>query len=239
MTDLDQTRALLAQIPALAAKLPQLATAIGSSQTNADSNVRTGVPGSRPPMSVALLDLIEGRDIEWWTMLAIDEMVEADLEPKAAPTSRTPNIGENCQWLSRNAEWISENNPDFTAEIKAIHWTYRRASGDLPGRRVSCFQCGNPAFIDGLWLICREVEEHARTVKSIENEWRFAAKQTTAQICQRFPVTEDQLYQWRRRNKIHPIKEDGRLWWWPWDVLLALNPVLAEEIEKRDSLRVG
>lgn len=242
MTDLDHTRAQLAQIPALAAKLPQFLTA--TTPGSDEAKIKRITSGSRPPVSVALLDLIQGRDIEWWTMLAIDEMVEAGTEPTDAPTSRTPSITENCHFLARHADWIQANNDDFAREIKALHWTYRRASGDLPGRKLNCLQCGNPAFIDGLWLICREVEEHARTVKSIENEYRYAPKEPTAEIVRRFPVTVDQLYQWKSRGKIRPAETErvGKKVthkWWPWDILLALNPVLAEELEKRDTAAAG
>ena len=229
-----QTRHLLAQIPTLAAQLPSTRY---MARLRDPEGARRPVPGSRPPLDLTLLDLAAGADIQWWVDEAMGQMVAADQEPDDAPTHG--DLPSQCQWLATHTEWIAEHNDTFCSEIRALHWTYRRASGHLPQARLSCLTCGNRAFIDGIWFICTEVEEHARTLEDIEHEERFRPKETTDQVCQRFNIEAKHLYDWRRYGKngrkIKPAKKEGRtLYWWPWDVFCLLNPKVADAIEARD-----
>lgn len=253
----DQTARLLAEIPALAAQLrPFLIPS-----NNPGSDGPRPAPTSRPPLNVDLLDLIAGRELSYWVMLAIDEMTEQGTEPTNPPSSREPTITDNCTWLTNNADWITEHNPDapeitnrktgktvpaftgFPTAIRQLHAAYQRAAGNIPGPKISCPKCGNSAFIEGEWLICREVEEHARTVKDIEHDYRRRPAMTPDDLSNEFQVTAQQLHEWTRRGKLHAAgdhKTGGRgrpkKIFWPWDVFLLQNPTIAEALEARDAV---
>ena len=228
----EQTQHLLADIPRLWRQLPSTRYMV---RLRDDTNIRKPVAGSRPPLDTALLDLKDGRDITWWVNLAIEEMIEAEVEPENTPSTRNPDLAEQCAWLAANTPWIAEHNPDYHAEISSLHWMYRRAAGRVDSAKLRCLSCGNRAFIDGEWLICTEVEEHARTVKDIEHEHRFRNMEPTSAICQRYGINEDRIHQWRQRHKLAPADRQGRnLYWWPWDVFCLINPTVAEAINARD-----
>lgn len=267
--DLNRTRQQLAEIPGLAAKLsPSLVTAGGDGPRPA--------PGSRPPVSVELLDLIEGRDLTWWAMLVIDEMADAGIDPEDPPSSRKPTIADNCRWLAANADWIAEHNPEppsvdhddalcalycpdghyltgervrtstgrltcrwcpsgFTSAVAVLYWQYRRATGDSPGPRIRCPKCGNRAIRDGQWMRCTEVEDHDRTIKDIEHEWRYRPAAPAAEIAAEFGIDQDKLRDWKRRGRLKAAGTAGRAnTYFPWDVFCLLNPSVAEAIAARD-----
>jgi hypothetical protein len=250
----SRVRRDLAAIPDLANQLPDLPV---RGQGGGDGDIkRSPASPSRPPLDLQLLELRQGRELDNWVMLAVDEMLEAgiDTPEDTPPANRGPSIAANCAWLAQHAEWIIEHNPDvpdltnrktgktipaftgFPTAIRQLHWQYRRAAGDLPGPRISCPECGNRAFIDGAWMFCTEVEEHARSIKEIEQGHRLAPAETTAEVCDRFGIDDDRLFQWKKRGKIRPARKDGRkLYWWPWDVFCQLNPTVAEAIEARDT----
>lgn len=223
---LVKVRAWLADIPNLA---DTAANYLTPGTPREDSPSRS-VPSSRPPLDVGILDLLDGRHLWPWV-----ELVAAARDFQ--PGMRGPRNA--CRILRTQAPWLAENLPatwaDFVTELGAIHWRYRLAARETPGPQLTCPDCGHPAFIDGLWMVCREVETHTRTVKSIENELRFDRATPTVVIVSRFDVTEDRLYQWRRRGKLKPARQEGRvLYWWPWDVFCLLNPDVAEAIAMRD-----
>lgn len=236
MSAVEQTIALLGQIPTLAAELPGFLTGAG-----AEPESRTAGPAaSRPPLDLAILDLVDGRQLEWWVLLAIDEMFEAGIEPDDPPSSRRRSIDADCRWLAQNCEWIADHNDDFHTDIRRIHGAYQHAAGHTAGPKILCPKCGNRAFIDGQWMICSEVENHARTIRDIEHELRYQPAETTDQITRRFAITPDRLWQWRHRRKLAPARKDGRtLLWWPWDVFCLLNPQVAEAIAARDEARTA
>jgi len=229
---IQQTRDALADIPRLWKQLPSTRY---MARLRDDTNTSKPTPGSRPPLDTTLLDLKDGRDIQWWINLAVDEMVENGTEPENVPSSRRPDITEQCRWLSNNTEWIAEHNPDYHTEIRSLHWMYRRATGHTNTAKLKCLTCGNRAFIDGIWLICTEVEEHARTIQDIEHEHRYRAALPAQTIADEFHIDINTLRNWKRRRKLREAGNAGRAnCYYPWDVMMALNPVLAEAINARD-----
>lgn len=295
MTEQGATRRHLAEIPGLAAKLPAFVLGV----TPKDSTGPHSPAGSRPPVDLTLVDLINGSEIYNWVHLAYETMSEmcragafgSSWAEKKAWLDQHPgpadwdDLSLCCQWLSRHSDWINEQFPDpepirqdgdhcdlhctdghyltnkrlrrvngrpvcgmcpqgFATSIARLHWAYRRAARELPDAKLNCLICGNRAFIDGEWFICREVEEHARTIKDIEHEYRYAPKATTAQIAERLHITQDVIHQWRSRGKngrkLQPAEKVGRtLYWWPWDVFCFLHPTVAEAIEARDTASAG
>lgn len=138
MTDLDHTRAQLAAIPALAAQCGMFL--IPSNNQGGDGP--RPKPGSRPPVNVALLDLIQGRELWAWCLLIIDERADADNDIDDAPSSRNPSLTEMCEWLAKHSYWIHGLHEDFPASIATIYGEYRRAAGDPQEPTYHCPDCG-------------------------------------------------------------------------------------------------
>jgi hypothetical protein len=276
MPDLDQTRQQLDQISALAARLPAFLT---GTTPKADEAVRAPVAGSRPPLDVDLLDLIDGRTIDNWVRMVYETMTDVSYR-KPGP-AKWGDLGSECRWLAQHVEWIAGMFPDpepvdqdrdhcalrcpdghyltgkrvrtvrgrqtctmcptgFVTDIRSLYWRYVRAARELPGPKLTCPTCGNAAFIDGEWLVCQEVQDHDRTVRDIEHEYRFAPKATATDLAARFGITVDVIYKWRSRGKLHPAGKEGRnVYFWPWDVFCLVNPTVAEAIDARDTAIAG
>lgn len=241
MTDTSQTRTLLDQIPNLAAELPQFLTATTPADT--DNSGKPGPSESRPPLNVGLLDLIDGRDLDDWVTLAVDEMVEVDLEPEWTPSSRTAahaRIEPNCRWLTQHTDWIAAHNPDYQHAIATLYGRYKHAARQHPAPNLKCAQCGNRAFIDSQWLICTEVETHARTIKDIEHEHRYRPPIPAGDVAQEFGINLTKLRDWKRQGRIRDAGNQGRAnCYYPWDVFLLANPVIAEALEARDTVQAS
>jgi hypothetical protein len=284
--ELDQTQQQLADIPDLAATLPQFL--VGVTPKTDDGGGARQPARSRPPVDLALLDLIDGRELANWVTLAYETMTDLHYDmPGPRGWNEGFQMAAACEWLIKHTAWIDEQFPDpaqleplatkdpawplycpdghylttkrirtrggrrvcgmcpkgFRAAIEALHWAYRRAARELPGPRILCIKCGNEAYISNGWLVCREVREHQRTVKSIEMEYRRRLPMPSDDLAEEFHLEPGQLREWTRSHKLRPAGEHKtggrgrpRKTFWPWDVFLLCNPAIAEALTRRDTV---
>lgn len=129
MTDLTRVTSWLAQIPALAA----LAGCFLTPGTPRESEARRTAPGSRPPIDLGVLDLIEGRELWNWIHLVADE------RNTPRPTGLT--LTQACEWLSARTGWILEYHDDYAHEIHKLHDRYRDAAREPASRPWPCPDC--------------------------------------------------------------------------------------------------
>lgn len=226
---------LLGQIPGLWAELPRYLT--GSTPVAYEAKIKRLTSGSRPPLDLEVLDLLEGTELKEWALTV-------------RPSIRRPTVPAACEYLAQVARDTTEVFPQFPAAIEALYWRYRRAARRMPERAVlNCLTCGNRATIESGWLVCYEVEEHARTVEDIEHEHRYRPAETVAQLMARFPqlgtdpkMVSDKLSEWRRSGspRVPVARKEGRKnLYMPWDVFCRLNPAVADAISQRDEVLSG
>lgn len=208
MTDqISQTQALLAAIPALAAELPQYLTARSLMHTDGDG-FRNITSSSKPPIDVGLLDLILGRDLEWWVMLAIDEMIDEDIEPVDAPSSRTPSIADNCAWLAANSPWIAEQNSDYDNDIRRLHNDYQRAARIPRQTTYTCDRCGwnvEPRD-DNAWFACTGCNRTWTLAAEIDRLMQDQESvMTLGKIADQTGISHPTLRRWKAQGRITPV----------------------------------
>lgn len=202
-------------------------------------------PGSRPPLNVDAVDLIERvhATLASWVQLAMEEGLTSDDWP-------ADNTLAVCLWLARNAHLMDEHmaGDEFAAEVHDLWKRVRNAVGERPPREMhhACTQCGNPSVLvneGDLWA-CPECGREDPGPRALIDEFRHAPSQPTPDICERFGVSSQWLADQKRRRGLKADESKGKFprHWWPWDVFRLLHPGLvdlwerhAEEVSLRRS----
>lgn len=235
MTDLDQTRRHLADIPDLYAllhdHLPEFLAA-GSVPVDPDEHQSARKrPGSTPPIRLEVIDLLQTRKLEgtlawlgWdggdpdrdlrhgvhgtlelWIMLIMSELPDAGRHRYEPP----PNVTGMCTWLAYDLDWIVDHHTDFAKSISRIHRALQQACGVRSPLKLNCPKCGEPAFLDetGRFLSCAASTLHAIGIDQIEQRWRRRPPRPTREVVAEFPITAKELHNASRgaRPKITPV----------------------------------
>lgn len=263
MNDLDQTRQRLQQIPDLYAQLPRFLVA-GSAPAGPDEHRSARRrPGSPALVSLDVLALLASRKtvgtLEWlgwdgsetrhdwqrhgtegtlelWAMLIQSELADLD---RTRPDPDETVVGW-CNWLIYDLAWIVDHHPDFPRSIRNLHSALQRACRVRPPMELTCPRCGAAAFVDetARFLQCQLEPSHEVGISDLEFRWRRRPAKPTKEILAEFPgLTAKDLHDAARGPKLNPVRDgNGKMCWWPWEVLLLTSPALAEVFEHRDRL---
>lgn len=125
-------------------------------------------PGSRPPLNVDAVDLIERvhATLASWVQLAMEEGLTSDDWP-------ADNTLAVCLWLARNAHLMDEHmaGDEFAAEVHDLWKRVRNAVGERPPRRPRCIRVLDGQHC-GHVLDCMDEGGEA---SDVPEEWRWCA----------------------------------------------------------------
>lgn len=214
MTNIDRTRALLAEIPALWADCGQGLTAPAP---DGDTS-RAGTPESRVLINAAVLDLQNGVDLWCWCKLVIDEQEDLGLlERKAAdgtitytptPNARTATVPDLCAWLAGQLDWILDQHPFFPDDLSRIYWCYRHAAGQPPERTYRCDQCGWQVEQrgNGSWFACTGCNKTWTVATEVDRLMKAQDQvMTLGKIAKAADIPHPTLRRWAQRGLITPV----------------------------------
>jgi hypothetical protein len=248
---LGRARADLVALPDLMAELARCRT----ERLPDDGSNRHGKPGSRPPMRLDVLHLVddrrkpgwEGDDprlvrlserygvaplLETWTRVLAEELPEyPDLAEHATVRSEAAVLVEHWDWIA-DQQWANELADDV---ITVAGWV-RVSLAIRPEPKFRCPTCANRAYlVVGGFLTCSE--GHEQSIRDLEMQQRRRPPMTTKEVCDEYQITPGRLFTWRNRKRITPIEAEGEpLKWLPWDVLCLVNPDIAAALDERDQL---
>lgn len=135
-----------------------------------------------------------------------------------------------CTWLGVRLEWARRQEwaDEYAADVRLLWGQLRAVCRVRPAPRLSCPDCGERLDAMGDVLRCLTGHEHPGPARAVA-DYRRRPSLPTADICEEFGCSEDDLQNWRRRRGLTPDRSKGGkpLHWWPWDVLLAQRPYLA------------
>lgn len=192
-----------------------------------DNERGQSVPGSRPPLSLAVLDLTRTGTVhndpiahqttrsagiltmlESWVRLAESEMLDCDQNPTEAPQHAT--ISSACAWLARHIVWITEQQwvTELLADLKQADTDVRHALRERAEYRPRCPKCGG-------WLEAR-FGFHTCNACGHETSTRMVLAlqhpMTADQLAEAFDVTTTAIRKWVERGHLEPaVGEDGKV----------------------------
>lgn len=255
---LGQARAALVTLPD---DLDQLARCLTEKPAATGGNGKSGkVSASPAPLRLEVLHLVddrrkpgwEGEDprlqnlgdrygaaaiLESWTRVVVEEIPD-DLRPDLAETatarSEAAVLVEVWPWVEQQ-QWAGE----LADDVLVLAGKVRFALGVRPTPRYFCPKCRSRAFVGvGGFLVCEE--GHEESIRDLEGRYRRRPALATKDITEEFGVSSAQLWQWKSRKKITPVRQEGRTHYWlPWDVFCLLNTDVAAAIDLRDAADAG
>lgn len=218
MTDADDTRRHLAEIPELCALLPDAAT------TRTAIEGPRPAPGSKPPLRLDILHLLDGRDKHHdanmatcdpdrqgvlpylWGWVRDIEADALDQSPELPPeTPEVPTVAGCCDWLTTMLPFAATLPQWFELAdgIKVVHGRLRAATAgvrDVEQRPAVCNLCHAGHLVESgpkLWKCdaCnREVVVQAVTL---------------VQAATLVGVGQATLYRWAKRNLFERVDDGG------------------------------
>lgn len=207
-------------------------------------------PSSRPPLNLAMLHALlpdGGRDyvglglrgqLGMCVRMIVEEMADQDLTMDI-PVYPSDTWSGVTDWLVATHPWWSEQQwaDDVEAEVRSVHSTLRNLAREQRAPIYHCPKCHGALLLQpgATWLRCNDCEHQESA--DLEARYRRRPPSPASVICEEFGVTRDRLRLWRHRRRLKVARTAmGEPWYYPWDVLLLANPVIAEAIEKRESL---
>lgn len=171
--------------------------------------------------------------LEAWTRVIWEEMPEherPEFSDQATVGSETSVLIEVWDWIE-DQQWAEELAEDVSRKASQV----RSSLGFQREQRFRCITCGNRAFFrfGDDFLVCED--NHETSVRNLEEQQRRRPALPTADIVTEFGITRDRLYSWHKRRQIRPAPGKGPKLWFPWDVLMLLNPDIAAGFEARDT----
>lgn len=198
-----------------------VAVAVIDGERLGSGGVRT-VPGSRPPLNIAVLDLtlrapltadpmahtlgargavLSG--LESWVRLAHDEMLDTDT-PTTDPDP-TPTVTSETGWLLRHITWILDQQWVVELAEDVHRWAeqIRESLGDRAEYRPRCPKCGDwVAQFAGFFTCPSGHETPARHLMALQHPM------TADQFAEAFDVTPAAIRQWVKRGHLAPAVDD-------------------------------
>ncbi len=248
----------LRQIPDL---VIEIVLTLGAPNPGQESGRGSSTPASRPPIDLAVFDLLAVRD------LGRDEEHSARPLVQLAQCSR--RVWSSLSWDQRQAhpppvdglrwdteaEWLARVWPTalevltfddrewVETEIRGIHGALAAAARLRREPRYSCPKCGGVMELGwgGSVLACNRCPHQERT--DLEARYRRRSPMPTSLICAEFGhlgVNPAVLRKWKQRRKLTPADPrppSRESWWWPWDVLLVAVPDIGRAVERREAAR--
>ena len=241
----------LTQMPHLVAELE----ALGSTRNPDGETAPTrSVPGARPPLDVARLDILPtpGWEPAALTTLASEasRVIWEDLDAQARQAHPQPtelSWQAECTWLADvwtdSRAYLDQAAMAMVEDaVSATYALLARSVGLTPPRAIACPACGSPCEIDGPVLACTATRAQPEGQRheypgpaALEKRWRFAAPMTAAELAEQLPISRNRIAQWKRRSHIKPAPGTNPPRFRPWDVIARLWPAIAEAIEDRDA----
>ncbi len=187
-----------------------------------------GVPGLRPPLSIAALDLsrhrgravndpiahMAGRSsgvldmLASWVRLAEAEMCDEGIE--CTTPAATPTVSSESAWLLRHIVWILDQQwvTELADDIAKVAADIRAALHERPEYRPRCTACkGHVEQATGGLFVCTSChrEYFARELVSLQQPM------TADQLTRAFEVTAEAIRQWKARGLLEPATDhDGQ-----------------------------
>lgn len=240
--------------------LPDLVTELALCLTERTGEPGGGKPGkvigSPAPLRLDVLHLVDPRrkpgwegddprinqiwerygvvaSLESWVRIVSEEM------PDPPDLTETATVSSECSVLIEVWDWIEDQQwaDELADDVSKLARSVRLALGEqIREPRYFCIECGARAYLrfgDG-FMVCDEGHEHS--VRNLEEQQRRRPAMPTDDIVAEFGITRDRLYSWHKRRQIRPAPGSvGKLMWFPWDVLMLLNPDMAHGFETGDT----
>ena len=227
-------------------RLALAATCLRPERLSDGTGVRS-VPGSKPPINLAVVDLTRRTEADddpmgmsdldrilgtqqlsvldslaSWVRLIHGEMLDEGLSP-SDPAER-PTVATEVDWLLRHIVWIVEQQ--FILELADdVHRISRDIASVLRERPTFRPRCPRQDC-DGLlqevsgFFECPECSMSVRDGRmSMLTLIRKAEPMTTGEIAQSFGVNPSTLRKWKQRGLIEPAEVGPPMRWHPVDVL--------------------
>jgi hypothetical protein len=168
--------------------------------------------------------------LESWTRIVNEEMAEPpDMAEVASARSEASVLIEVWDWVEDQA-WGEELADDVIALGRRV----RNALGVKREPKFACIKCGNRAYLrfGDNFLVCEE--GHEVSVRELEEQQRRRPAVSIEQIMYEFGVSRERIYGWTKRKQVTPMEGSRPMKLFPWDVILLVNPDLADAIKIRD-----
>lgn len=199
-----------------------------------------GVPGSRPPLNVAALDLVAVRtsavvvgdpigeadlayrigarkqglrdSLESWCWLAHDEMLDDGEQPRAI---NHPSVAEACAWLLRHIVWILDQQwvDELALDVALMVRECRAILRERPAYRPHCQRqgCGGRLRDEGAVWRCDTCLQGAGDGRLTLRQ--VVAKQeplTVGELVRAFGWSTKTVESWIQREHLRPVAVDVR-----------------------------
>ena len=199
-----------------------------------------GVPGSRPPLNVAALDLVAVRTsavvvgdpigeadlayrigsrkqamrdtLESWCWLAHDEMLDDGQRPASV---NQPSVSAACSWLLRHIVWILDQQwvDELALDVALMVRECRAILRERPAYRPHCQRegCGGRLHEDGATWRCDACQQAAGDERLTLRQ--VVAKQepmTVGELVRAFGWSTKTVESWIQREHLRPVAVDVR-----------------------------
>lgn len=223
-------------------ELPELGalavTALPGEHLGGEGGAR-GVPGSRPPLNVAALDLFTVRtsaivvgdpvgeadlayrigsrkqamrdSLESWCWLAHDEMLDDGQRPASV---NQPSVSAACGWLLRHIVWILDQQwvDELAIDVALMVRECRAILRERPAYRPHCRRegCGGRLRDEGAVWRCDTCQQSA-------GDGRLALRQVVArqepmtvrELVRAFGLSTKTVESWVSRGRLQPVEVHG------------------------------
>ena len=198
------------------------------------------VPGSRPPLNIAALDLLAVRasavvvgdpigeadlayrigsrkqalrdSLEAWCWLAHDEMLDDHEQPASVDH---PSVSEACAWLLRHLVWILDQQwvDELALDVALMVRECRAILRERPAYRPRCQRegCGGRLHEDGATWRC-DTCQHAAGDERLTLRQVVAQQRpmTVGELVRAFGWSTKTVESWIQRENLRPIDVDAR-----------------------------
>lgn len=202
----------------------------GEKLAAADDGTRP-VPGSRPPLNLAVVDLTRRGKIhddpiahmttrsagilamlQSWTRLAHGEMLDTDTDT-TDPTMH-PTVGTECAWLLRHIVWILEQQwvTELAVDLGIAERDVKAVLRERAPYAPRCDRCTYrlEAMDGGSWYRCtgcHRVIDHWAELKRLAE---IQPPMTLAELSAAVDVPVKTLHDWHKRGLLTPVTDAKR-----------------------------
>lgn len=203
-----------------------LAVAVMSGERLGDNDGGRFVPGSRPPLSIATLDLIRPAKpdvdpiahdmgniapalatLESWVRLAHGEMLDTDTD--TTDPSMHPTVATEAAWLLRHIVWVLEQQwvTELAEDVRRLSSSVRNALRERAEYQPRCPKCRDHVTQHSGYFECPSGHQtEARHLMALQHPM------TADQLAEAFDVTTAAIRKWVERGHLEPaVGEDGKV----------------------------
>lgn len=196
-----------------------------------------GIPGSRPPLNLAALDLVAVRTsavvvgdpigeadlayrigsrkqamrdtLESWCWLAHDEMLDDGQQP---PSVDQPSVSAACSWLLRHIVWILDQQwvDELALDVALMVRECRAILRERPTYRPRCQRpgCGGRLRDEGAVWRCDTCLQSAGDGRlTLRQVVAQQEPMTVGQLVRAFGLSRDAVNGWVRRGHLEPVDD--------------------------------